>query len=109
MFSRRHIGRVYFVGDALTTNLVLHEFSHPLVRAIAKENRALFDNLYKGLKESAEGREIIQEVLRLYPELNELDPLFKEEVIVRAIEKSCANSALLGNAFQMRICNISHL
>ena len=24
----------------------------------------------------------------------------------RMIEKSCANSALLGNAFQMRICNL---
>jgi len=83
-------GKVYFVADSLTTNIALHEFSHPLVRSIAKENKALFDNLYKGLKETSEGRELIQEVLRLYPELNESDPLFKEEVIVRAIEKQGA-------------------
>lgn len=80
-------GKVYFIGSLLTTNTALHEFSHPLVRAISKENKAFFDNLYKGVKETAEGRAIIQEVARLYPNLKETDPLFKEEVIVRAIEK----------------------
>lgn len=80
-------GKVYFVGEALNTNTVLHEFSHPLVRAIGQQNKPLFNSLYQNLKNTPEGQQIIQEVIRLYPELKEGDPFFKEEVIVRAIEK----------------------
>ena len=35
-------GKVYFLQDRMTTDLVLHEFAHPLVRAISKENATIF-------------------------------------------------------------------
>lgn len=79
--------KVYFVGDNLTIATVLHEFAHPLVRNIARNNKALFNNLYKTLEQTAEGAELIDTVKKLYPELDPASELFKEEVIVRAIEK----------------------
>lgn len=84
-------GEVFFVGDALDTTTVVHEFAHPLVRAVAEGNRALFDNLYKSLKSTEEGAAIIRRVEAKYPELPIDSDLFKEEVIVTSIALSAAN------------------
>ncbi len=81
-------GRVYFVGDHLSTTIVLHEFAHPLVRAIMMENPDLFNNLLQQIIETPEGKEILEEVGRLYPETAIDSNQFKEEVVVRAIERS---------------------
>jgi len=81
-------GRVYFVGDNITTEQVIHEFSHPLVRAIRVGNKEAFNNLYKELVNTPEGLLLIEETVTLYPELNREEDLFKEEVIVKALSRS---------------------
>jgi hypothetical protein len=81
---------VYFAGDVLRKDIILHEFAHPLIRSIAIDNPALFNNLYNKLVSTKEGQAIIQEVNKLYPEFNphEVDSdriLFEEEVLVRSL------------------------
>ena len=39
-------GTVYFITGALTTNMVFHEFAHPVIKAMAASNPALFEKLY---------------------------------------------------------------
>lgn len=81
---------VYFAGDQLRKDIILHEFSHPLIRSIALDNPVLFNSLYDKLVATKEGQAIIQEVNKLYPEFNphevesEVVP-FKEEVLVRSL------------------------
>lgn len=79
---------VYFVGDKLTTELVLHEYAHPLIKGISKMNPGLFDKLYYQLRTSATGVKLIENVMANYPNLEFESPRFKEEVIVNALEKA---------------------
>lgn len=82
---------VYFVGDGLRTELVLHEFAHPLIKGIAKMNPGLFDKLYYQLRTSATGVKLIENVEVNYPHLEFESQRFKEEVIVNALEKAAMN------------------
>jgi hypothetical protein len=82
----------YFVRGNFNLNSVLHEFAHPLIAAIRRDNSELFNNLYDQVKFTPEGQEIIEKVKRLYPELKEGSNLFKEEVIVHALQKSAYNN-----------------
>jgi len=83
--------KIYFVGEYLTPGIVLHEYSHPLIKAISVLNRPLFDNLYRQLEATPTGASIVEEVKTKYPELyNEDDTLndrFKEEVLVTSLER----------------------
>ena len=85
-------GQVYLVREKINTEIVFHEFAHPLVRSIAKSNPALFNQLYETLSSTAEGRALIAVVKATYPELAENSEGFKEEVIVQALGKKAANS-----------------
>lgn len=80
--------KVYFIADRMTTEIVFHEFAHPIVRSIALSNNTLFNNLYNQVASTPEGRELINAVKRSYPELKEGSDRFKEEVIVFAISKA---------------------
>jgi hypothetical protein len=80
-------GKVYFIKDRLSTDLVLHEFAHPLIRSISKENQQLFSNLYESLKATTEGQAIIIETRKSHSYLDEDSAYFKEEVIVKALTK----------------------
>jgi hypothetical protein len=84
-------GQVYFVDGGFSTENVLHEFSHPLVAAIAKQNPVLFNNLYDQLQLTPEGQQIQSEVEALYPEFGKNDPKIKEEVLVRALARQAQN------------------
>lgn len=86
-----YAGTVYIVGDNMNLDTVLHEFSHPLLRAIRMENTKLFDNLYSLLETTSEGKVLKQHVARNYPELEENDPLFKEEVLAYALQLKASN------------------
>ena len=82
---------VYFVGDKLTTESVLHEYAHPLIKGIAKMNPGLFNKLYYQLRTSSTGVKLIENVVLNYPELEFESDRFKEEVIVNALEKAAMN------------------
>ena len=84
-------GTVYIVGDNINFDTVLHELSHPLLRAISRENPELFNNLYSALKATPEGDIIIQHVKDNYPELKEDSSLFKEEALAYALQRKAAN------------------
>lgn len=82
---------VYFVGDSVNINTVIHEFAHPLIKGIALQNRKLFDKLFAELAATATGQAIISEVVLNYKDLDIKSDRFKEEVLVRAIERDAAN------------------
>ena len=76
-------GKVYLLEGAFGAEDALHEFIHPLVRAIKNENRALFDRL---AAEAFADTEVATTVEELYGE--DLEDLKSEEAIVRAVQKS---------------------
>jgi hypothetical protein len=81
-------GKVYFIQDKMSSDMVFHEFAHPLVRAISKENPELFDKLYNDVINTDEGQVILREVIEGYTALEQDSVYFKEEVIVKALEKN---------------------
>ncbi len=87
-------GTVYTVGDNVNMNTVLHEFAHPLLGAIRRDNKKLFSNLYDQAMATEEGQGIKQHVLNLYPELSVESDLFKEEVLAYALQLKSFNKVL---------------
>lgn len=87
-------GQVFFVGESLSLSSVLHEFSHPLVRQIMVDNPTLFNKLYDDLVSTTEGVNIVNEVLEKYQQLSKDGPMFKEEVVVRALEAAATRQQL---------------
>ena len=83
---------VYLVNDFITSKAVFHEFCHPIVRAIAKENKALFDKLYKEIEIS--NPQIIEQVKVSHPSLEVGSEYFAEEVIVKTLTDSANLKAL---------------
>ena len=79
-------GILYFIADRVSTNSVLHEFGHPLFRAIRSENPELFTNLYNLLKSTSEGEAIINMLKTHYSELSEGTDRFKEEALVFGLQ-----------------------
>ena len=82
---------VYFLQNRMTSDMVFHEFSHPLVRAISRENPELFESLYSQVENTSEGKSIIDNVKENYEDLDPESNNFKEEVIVRAISQAGIN------------------
>ena len=92
---------VYFIGNKLTTDIVLHEFGHPLVRAISNENPELFEALYQKVLSTSEGSSIVAHVTKEYADqFSPGDKLFKEEVIVFALALAARNH--IGNVPQSK-------
>lgn len=84
---------IYIIQGNMNLNNVLHEFAHPLISAIraTPATRQLFENLYSQVKNTDEGKTLIEKVRSLYPELIEDTILFKEEVIVHALQQNAYN------------------
>lgn len=85
-------GEVYLVGDRITTEVVFHEFAHPIIRSIATVNNTLFQSLYNQLSQTAEGQSLIEAIKNNYPELQEGSDMFKEEVLVFALSRKADNT-----------------
>lgn len=79
-------GKVYLLESAFGADDVIHEFIHPLVRAIKNENRVLFDRL---AAEALADTEIATTLEELYGE--EQQDLKAEEAIVRAVQKGVSS------------------
>jgi len=80
--------RVYIVEGNLTSETVFHEFSHPFVKALLRNNRPLFEKLYeKAWREM--GRQGLQkEFITKYNNLQEGTDRFKEEAIVQLLTQA---------------------
>lgn len=87
-----HAGTIYTVGDNVSLETTLHEFAHPLLGALRRENNVLFNNLYNKLVATTEGEAIEKYVKRKYPELLEGSDLFKEEVLAHALQLKALNN-----------------
>lgn len=89
-----HKNKIVMPSNYLTAESAFHEFSHPFVHAIMKENKALFTNLKRQLQSSTEGNKIIDTVKKNYPELIEGHKLTDkgwEEAIVTSLGKMADN------------------
>ena len=82
---------IFFVEGNFNVNNVLHEYAHPLIKGIAQTNNVLFNKLYNQLQSTAAGQTIINTVTAKYPNLEVGTDRFKEEVLVRALEKISAD------------------
>jgi hypothetical protein len=78
-------GKVYLVKGKVSYETAFHEFAHPLVRAISKDNNQLFNRIYSDIVKDSQGAQFLAEALSEYPDLNPSDNLIKEEVIVKAM------------------------
>jgi hypothetical protein len=88
-----HGGKVYLLQGAVTLENGIHEFAHPFIRAISQSNPKVFASVFSSIAATQEGQEIIAEVTKLYPELAYDNPLFQEEVVVRAVTARAMNQA----------------
>lgn len=80
-------GKAYFIEGQLSPDDILHEFVHPVIKSIAKQNRPLFNALYDKAALSEEGSRVIEEVMKSYPDLDIKGDDFKEEILVRSLAK----------------------
>ena len=87
-------GTVYIVGDNVSVNTVLHEFSHPLLQGIRKTNPKLFKNLYDQLMATDEGQGVKSYVIKNYPELEVDSPLFMEESLAFGLQLKAVNQVV---------------
>lgn len=82
-------GKVYIVEDNLNSELAFHEFSHPFVDSITRDNKELFNSLKNELNSNF--KSIIDEVKSNYSELlddnGELTEEGYKEAIVTALGK----------------------
>jgi hypothetical protein len=85
-------GMIYFVEGTFNLDTVMHEFSHPLLGAIRRENPTLFLNLYNALSLTTEFQDLRAMMEKLYPELKEGTPLYMEEMMAHALQKKALNS-----------------
>lgn len=81
-----HNGKAYFITGRLTPQSVVHEFSHPFVKMLMKDNPELFNSLYDRLLATEDGKIILDEVTKKYK--NRSEDSLKEEVFVRALTAS---------------------
>lgn len=87
-------GAVYIVGDNVSVNTVLHEFSHPLLQGIRKTNPKLFKNLYDQLMATDEGQGVKSYVIKNYPELEVDSDLFIEESLAFGLQLKAVNQVV---------------
>lgn len=83
---------IYFVEGTFNLDTVMHEFAHPLLGAVRRENPNLFVNLYENLRLTDEFQDLKSMMERVYPELQEGTPLYMEEIMAHALQKKSINS-----------------
>lgn len=79
-------GVVYINPNKATLDTAFHEFAHPFLLVLKKENRALYNRLVRGIKNE---KTILERTKKLYPELSE------EELLEEAIVESLGRKAVL--------------
>jgi hypothetical protein len=78
-------GVVYMIPELVTEKSVLHEFAHPLIRAIRMSNPALFEKLTNELKNSPNGTRLLAQAREEYADLTADDPIILEEALVKSL------------------------
>lgn len=94
-----HANKIYIIDSAVSTDNVIHEFAHPLIKGILMQNPELFAKLFSQLSATVEGQEIIAQIKEEYPNLEEGSNRFMEEAMVTAIERAAEIKAGPETAF----------
>jgi hypothetical protein len=83
---------VYFVDDNFNVENLFHEYSHPFLQAIRRDNPVLFEKLFAQLSATFAGDRIIADLVNEQKQKVESKRLtgdrLKEEALVRAMEYS---------------------
>ena len=93
-------GKVYFVKNKLRYDVAFHEFAHPLIKGLAKDNSTLFNRIYNDLIAEKQGKEFLAEAITEYPELDPNHIQIQEEVIVKAMTYAAQNEGMLDQNLQ---------
>jgi len=80
-------GKVYLVEGAFDQFTVFHEFSHAVIKSLAKDNPALFLSLYEQVLKTPEGQQIFKALTGETSDYEVNSPEFMEEVIVTALDE----------------------
>jgi soluble cytochrome b562 len=94
-----HANKIYIIEGNVTADNVLHEFAHPLIKGILKQNPELFKSLFSQLQSTIEGQDIIASIKAEYPDLEEGSDRFMEEAMVTSIERMASQKANNQTAF----------
>ena len=78
-------GIVYFTEGQFSPETMFHEFSHPVIKSLAKTNKDLFDKLYADLLKEDFGKAIVENLKNDPYYKNATPDHFKEEAIVQAL------------------------
>ena len=94
---------IYFIKGRLSLETTFHEFSHPLMLALQKDNPKLFEKLYQTVVSTPEGQGILNKVIAD----GTPQETIKEEVLVRALTKLYVDHAqnLEQNSLFVKIAN----
>lgn len=80
-------GKVYLVEGAFDQSDVFHEFCHPIIMSMAKDNPDLFLKLYQEVLSTPEGKQIFKALTGKSADYAVNSPEFMEEVIVKALDE----------------------
>lgn len=82
-------GVVYLAEGRFSSDNVFHEFAHPVIKSLAKDNIELFDKLYNDLLKTDVGVKIYNRVEKNYKNEYVKDSQeFREEVLVQALTEA---------------------
>jgi len=82
-------GKIYFVNDLLSTNQILHEFSHPFISAIRKSNPKLYDKLIHDALNTEEGTQALKEAEKEYEGIpDEYSYAINDEILVKLLTQA---------------------
>ena len=91
-------GRVYLVAGNINASDVFHEFSHPIIKSMSKQNPELFQQLFDELAQTELGKQILND-LNSDPALTPGTTAYMEEAIVMSLEAINQNEELAPQSF----------
>jgi hypothetical protein len=91
-------GKVYLVAGNLNASDVFHEFSHPIIKSMSKQNPELFQKLFEELASTELGQKILDD-LDSDPDLISGTASYMEEAIVTALEAINQNEEQVPKSF----------
>ena len=101
--------KVYIVNGAISTKALFHEFAHPFVKFLVRENPALFNKLAQKAWEELGKMGLQETFITKYGELKIGTQGFDEEVIVHALTTAAQaqlSNTPVPNSFRETISNI---
>ena len=91
-------GKVYLVAGNISASDVFHEFSHPIIKSMSKQNPELFQQLFNELSQTELGKQILND-LNSDPSLTPGTSAYMEEAITMALEAINQNEELAPQGF----------